>query len=197
MDVLALKYLKTYQVWHHRRLLVQQTKDPGTELEFVAKALRTDTKNYHTCDALWSRQLEFVESTLEHDLRNNSRWHHGFFMVFRSVLGRGTGTGMQSRRESTFVKAKLAIAPNNASAWNYLRDVVDLESPLPSSGAKLPCVAAVEFMADVYKSNGRDDTVKATEFEGTNVVRSLLHVKLWKSLAHEHDIMRKKSGPLS
>ncbi|KAF9233360.1 hypothetical protein BU15DRAFT_53989 [Melanogaster broomeanus] len=56
MDVLALKYLKTYQIWHHRRLLVQQTKDPGAELEFVAKALRTDTKNYHTWSYLLIRK---------------------------------------------------------------------------------------------------------------------------------------------
>ncbi|KAF9239776.1 hypothetical protein BU15DRAFT_87803 [Melanogaster broomeanus] len=224
MDELAIKFLKTYQVWHHRRLLVQQTKDPGPELEFIARALQIDTKNYHTWsyrqwilahfndDALWSRELEFVESMLEYDLRNNSAWHHRFFMVFQSGVRKGDeDRDGVVRRELTFVKTKLATAPNNASAWNYLRgvldhskwpysnlesfvapysvpqtalqdvlseDVVDLENPLPSPVAQLPCVAAVEFMADIYESKGGDDIMKATE--------------LWKSLAHQHDTMRRK-----
>jgi protein farnesyltransferase/geranylgeranyltransferase type-1 subunit alpha len=93
-----------------------------------------------------------------------------------------------------FVKERIAVAPNNASAWNYLRgilehaempyselqtfvmpyslpqysfdtppEVVDLENPLPSKEAQLPCVAAIEFMADVYEATGGDDLMKATE----------------------------------
>lgn len=91
-----------------------------------------------------------------------------------------------------FVKERIAIAPNNASVWNYLRgvldhakipyselqafvlpyslsqpplgtppEVVDLESPLPSKDSQLPCVAAVEFMADIHEAAG--ELVKATE----------------------------------
>src|SRR6267154_4119595 len=74
MDELAIKHLKTYQVWHHRRLLVQQTRNPGPELEFIANSLQIDMKNYHTWsyrqwilahfndDELWSHELDFVES---------------------------------------------------------------------------------------------------------------------------------------
>jgi len=224
MDELAVKYLKTYQVWHHRRLLVQQTKRPGPELEFIANALQIDTKNYHTWsyrqwilahfndDTLWSRELQFVESMLNYDLRNNSAWHHRFFVVFQSGVRKGDEARDEVvRRELNLVKTKIAIAPNNASAWNYLRgvldhsktpysnleifvapyslphsaqedapseDVIDLENLPPPPGAQLPCVAAIEFMADIYESNGGEDLVKATE--------------LWKSLAHEHDTMRNK-----
>lgn len=42
-------------------------------------------------------------------------------------------------------------------------DVVDLEDPLPSPGAQLPCVAAIEFLADIYEANGGDDLMKAIE----------------------------------
>ena len=95
----------------------------------------------------------------------------------------------------SFVKTKIAIAPNNASAWNYLRgildhsktpystvqsfiipysvphpeqheaggDVLDLEDPLPSPGAQLPCVAAIELLADIYEANGGDDLMRATK----------------------------------
>lgn len=91
-----------------------------------------------------------------------------------------------------FAKEKIALAPNNPSAWNYLRgalehtktpfaslrtfvepytlalapsssDVVDLDNPLPSSGAELPCVSAMEFLADIYEQEGGEATTKAVE----------------------------------
>lgn len=101
MDELAVQYLKTYQVWHHRRLLVQRTNDPAPELAFIANALQIDTKNYHTWsyrqwilahfndDALWRDELAFVERMLDDDLRNNSAWHHRFFVVFQSGARKG------------------------------------------------------------------------------------------------------------
>lgn len=92
------------------------------------------------------------------------------------------------------------MAPNNASAWNYLRgvldhakipyselqvfvmpyslpqppfgtppEVVDLENPLPSKEAQLPCVAAVEFMSDIYEAAG-DGLMKATEVRYTYIL---------------------------
>ena len=38
---------KNYQVWHHRRVLVEWLKDPSQELEFIADILNQDAKNYH------------------------------------------------------------------------------------------------------------------------------------------------------
>lgn len=101
MDELAVKYLKTYQVWHHRRLIVTETRKPVPELEFIAKSLKVDSKNYHTWsyrqwllayfndDGLWSGELDFVEHMLKNDLRNNSVWHHRFFVVFQSGVRKG------------------------------------------------------------------------------------------------------------
>ena len=42
-------------------------------------------------------------------------------------------------------------------------DVVDLDNPLPSAGAELPCVAALEFLADIYEQEGSEGTAKAVE----------------------------------
>jgi protein farnesyltransferase/geranylgeranyltransferase type-1 subunit alpha len=87
------------------------------------------------------------------------------------------------------------LAPNNASAWNYFRgvldhthtpysefrrfvqpyavqadpdvaEVVDLDNPLPSKGSQLPCVAAIEFLADIHEGEGGDGIMKATEVRG-------------------------------
>ena len=111
MDALALQFMKTYQVWHHRRLLLTLlTTSPSTattskpfpdaydvalnELEFIAKVLEEDSKNYHTWSyrewilahidnpRLWLGELPYVDDLLEADVRNNSAWHHRFFVMF-------------------------------------------------------------------------------------------------------------------
>lgn len=97
MDDIATKFLKTYQVWHHRRLLLGRVRKPAYELEFVAQGIKeVDSKNYHTWayrqwilaefneNELWAGELPFVEGLLDTDIRNNSAWHHRFFVVWDS-----------------------------------------------------------------------------------------------------------------
>lgn len=91
-----------------------------------------------------------------------------------------------------YVKQSISLVPNNASAWNYLRgllehnsipysrvitfiqpytlsmdeqtaDLVDLDNPPPSKGAHLPCALAIEFLADIYEAEGGDSMLNATE----------------------------------
>lgn len=104
MDSFAIQFLKTYQVWHHRRLLLTALRSVDVavrELAFITRALRTDTKNYHTWsyrqwilahfndeERLWPGELPWVEELLEEDVRNNSAWHHRFFVVWQSGVRR-------------------------------------------------------------------------------------------------------------
>ncbi|KDR77230.1 hypothetical protein GALMADRAFT_246519 [Galerina marginata CBS 339.88] len=236
MDELAVLFLKTYQVWHHRRLLVSLTRQPSRELDFIKRGLQADAKNYHTwsyrqwllaCfggrggsvteagdvevdEDLWANELDFVDTMLAHDVRNNSAWHHRFFVVW----GCGVREGEEDRerilkRELTYVKQNISLAPSNPSAWNYLRgilnhtrrpllsvtdfarpyayprgsqpikDIVDLENPPPSETAELPCVQAMEFMADTWEAEGGEEKTE-------------MAVKIWVELANEHDTIRKK-----
>lgn len=60
-----------------------------------------DTKNYHTwayrqwllaefnSPELWAGELEFVEEMLRDDIRNNSAWHHRFFVVWENGIREG------------------------------------------------------------------------------------------------------------
>ncbi|PVG01386.1 protein prenylyltransferase [Serendipita vermifera] len=138
MDELALLHLKHYQVWHHRKLITLKLKKPGRELTFIAKVLAVDAKNYHTWayrqwlltyfddDELWQFEMPFVNLMLDQDVRNNSAWHHRFFVIFDS----GARTGDEDReavlrKELSYVKEKISVAPNNLSAWNYLRGILD------------------------------------------------------------------------
>jgi protein farnesyltransferase/geranylgeranyltransferase type-1 subunit alpha len=51
------------------------------------------------------------------------------------------------------------------SPHDDVENVVDLEQPLPSKGADLPCSAAIEFLADIYEMEGGESTLKATEVD--------------------------------
>ena len=104
---------KTYQVWHHRRLLLTALRDPVPELAFNEEVLRIDAKNYHTWShrqwllahfnqaGLWANELPFVERLLADDVRNNSAWHHRFFVSFENGNKVGTGENPEEavRRE--------------------------------------------------------------------------------------------------
>jgi protein farnesyltransferase/geranylgeranyltransferase type-1 subunit alpha len=101
MNKLTGKFLKSYQIWHHRRLLITHLRKPGPELPFITAALGEDAKNYHTWayrqwilaefneDDLWSGELEFIDRMLREDVRNNSAWHHRFFVVWASGVRKG------------------------------------------------------------------------------------------------------------
>ena len=49
--------------------------------------------------------------------------------------------------------------------------VVDLDNPKPGPGAQLPCVAAMEFLADIYEKAGGDQTGKAIEVSSRGTPR--------------------------
>lgn len=170
MDELGVKFLKNYQVWHHRRLLVTLTKTPRAELAFIKEGLEVDEKNYHTWSYrqwllahfdgitsegnIWDGELDFLDAMLTKDLRNNSAWHHRFFVVW----GYGVREGEEDRlavfrRELTYVKQSISVAPNNPSAWNYLRGILE-HNALP--------FATVRFFVLPYNAvalSMNDDTI--------------------------------------
>jgi len=288
MNELATKHLKTYQVWHHRRLLLllaakrlSESKgtdkdalivSPENELSFIASVLKKDEKNYHTWafrqwvlatffsplsnlsstlfsptpmseeDATAYRlsmlddEIAFVDGMLHTDIRNNSAWNHRFFINFKL----GTDVVLKSAhnvvefdneekdivtKELAYAKEKIALAPNNASVWNYLRGVldlsktpfstltsfvlpytrphgheaneeqiIDLDSPLPSSSADLPAPPALEFLADIYEREADALRASSEPDGGKTVVKGKLQkaIPIWRSLSEDHGITRRK-----
>lgn len=134
---------------------------------FISNALQADAKNYHTWayrqwilnhfatelgdqvlldDRVWEDEVNFAESMLEDDIRNNSAWHHRFFVAWhpsskanqKEILRRELRYVCQIslKDHSTwyrdtidsydrYVKTKIALAPSNLSAWNYLRGILN------------------------------------------------------------------------
>lgn len=115
----ALDNSKNYQVWYHRRLLLEKLKaDPDAtslatkELELTAMALKDDNKNYHAWShrydpmtrdfirlvrqqthvvlnrqwvlstfKVWDKELDYIESLIKLDWRNNSAWNQRYFVL--------------------------------------------------------------------------------------------------------------------
>lgn len=167
MDEIATTFLKNYQVWHHRRLLLTHiySKDPETkspdlllkELKFIGEVFEEDSKNYHTWsyrqwilshfnrNELWAVEIPFIERMINEDVRNNSAWHHRFFVVFDSGVRQGDEDREDIlRREVLYTKGKISLAPNNLSPWNYLRGILDR--------TKTPSESIEEFVFPYTKS---------------------------------------------
>lgn len=102
-----------------------------------------------------------------------------------------------------YTKQNIAIAPSNPSAWNYLRgilretktpfasvqdfvrlyayphdgdakrDVVDLDNPAPGADAELPCVHAMEFLADRWETEANSEVKSAPELARVSVEKSV------------------------
>ncbi len=53
LDSYAEDNPKNYQIWYHRRVIVERSNNPTRELKFTAKVLEEDSKNYHA----WSHRL--------------------------------------------------------------------------------------------------------------------------------------------
>ena len=47
MDAFAEDNPKNYQIWFHRRAIVEMSNDFSKELDFCAKVFEVDAKNYH------------------------------------------------------------------------------------------------------------------------------------------------------
>ena len=141
----------------------------ASEQSFLRDILAEDTKNYH----VWSyrsylvsklnlfsdpAELAAIETLLDDDVRNNSAWSHRFFLVFSNPAHSTPGLAASEPdpkvpqeivdREVAYAMAKIRLAPQSQSGWNYLRGV------LVKAGRKLATVEG--FTNEFVKGLGKD-----------------------------------------
>ncbi|KAI9845135.1 MAG: CAAX geranylgeranyltransferase alpha subunit, partial [Thelocarpon superellum] len=140
LNGVALRYLKNYQIWHHRQVIVEKLGDPAGETDFIAQMFEKDAKNYHVWSyrqwlvrhfALWDTELPYLESLIQADVRNNSAWNHRYYVVYGREDGQPVAPEIVER-ERQYAQSAIALAPQNESPWNYLRGVLR-KSNLPLS----------------------------------------------------------------
>jgi len=130
---MAMNNMKNYQVWHHRRAVVDALKDGSQELAFIRTVLSDsgDAKNYHAWGHRqwvlrtfggWEAELAYVEELLQQDLRNNSAWNQRFYVLQSSQDLKQLDV---VRGEVAYALRYIDMAPSNPSPWHYLKGVAE------------------------------------------------------------------------
>ncbi|KAL1965940.1 hypothetical protein VTN77DRAFT_5073 [Rasamsonia byssochlamydoides] len=106
LNKVSLTYLKNYQIWHHRQVLMSSRTAfptlPPKELDFLMEMFAQDAKNYHVWTYrhwlvrrfnLWDseREIRDVETLINADVRNNSAWNHRYLLRFAPREGPEAG----------------------------------------------------------------------------------------------------------
>ncbi|WFC96166.1 galactose-6-sulfurylase [Malassezia brasiliensis] len=113
---------------------------------------------------LWDGELAFVDEMLKEDIRNNSAYNHRWFCIFgRSAEGRRINLSLQATRDAEIAYAleKIAMAPNNASPWNYLRGLCTALEPRKPMGDIVSEVATFVSDRDHVRSAEHPETDEA------------------------------------
>lgn len=234
LDTFADDNPKNYQLWHHRRALVNmiaerasssgggaEGPDVARELAFTSRVFQEDPKNYHA----WAHrqyilatfggfdgELEFVQQQLDSDIRNNSAWNHRWF-VFHRRHGSNGGIHWNFHTlepdilvgEVEYSFAAIAKAPNNESAWNYLRglryfhraetaELIDstlahMHATMISEGAQARLSTCAHFLALLAEVLEEQASRQALE-TAAKLLLALREVDPVRVKAYENDLRR-------
>jgi len=115
---------KNYQVWYHRRWVVDNIGQDCDEKAMMDDAIEEDAKNYNAWGYrqwlikrfdLWDGEFDFVKKLILEDCRNNSAWNHRRFLVERHPLNLETIIN-----EIEFSIHWIQQADDNEVTWRYL-----------------------------------------------------------------------------
>ncbi|MCL4120982.1 UNVERIFIED_CONTAM: hypothetical protein GTU68_024970 [Idotea baltica] len=183
---------KNYQVWHHRRVIVEWLGDPSKELRLTTIIFALDAKNYHAWEHrqwvlstfnLFGEEMQYVEYLIEEDIRNNSAWNQRFFTVSMT-------TGFSDdviEREVSFARRAIDKLVNNESPWNFLKGVVSQSTKRLSEFEDIE-----KWCWDLYKAGGHSCPYVVT------FLIDLLEDKLEASPEKREDVLKQavKVSPL-
>jgi protein farnesyltransferase/geranylgeranyltransferase type-1 subunit alpha len=130
---------KNYQIWYHRRRIVEMMGSPTREFQFCNQIFAVDGKNYHAwAHRQWivqkfsrseafkidlHEEFKWIEHLFDHDLRNNSAWNYRWFLLHLSSSNLENDAIISS--EFDYVCNKIQLLHFNESSWNYLRGLVN------------------------------------------------------------------------
>jgi protein farnesyltransferase/geranylgeranyltransferase type-1 subunit alpha len=74
LDKIGVENQKNYQIWHHRKVVMEKANDPSHEKPLLKLVFEEEPKNFHAwCHRIWvvrrfnlfDGEYEFVENMLE------------------------------------------------------------------------------------------------------------------------------------
>jgi hypothetical protein len=130
---------------------------------------------------LQDEERRFTEAMITRDVRNNSAWNQRFVVTF-SENDEVTNEALKRTVDSelAFVSRKIEIAPDNESAWNYLRGVarlfaqtkeietndVALVTKRVEEIARAHCSATLSEMNALFREKEEEDVVPMDANDG-------------------------------
>mmetsp|Transcript_16503 Transcript_16503/g.25654 ORF Transcript_16503/g.25654 Transcript_16503/m.25654 type:complete len:367 (-) Transcript_16503:455-1555(-) len=164
---------KNYQIWYHRRALLQMIlfgSNAGVndksldrvrqELAYISFVLGNDGKNYHAWshrqwiiktsnrDELWNEEFDFGEKLIQIDPRNNSVWNHRWFISHRGQHQSSLSLN-DARTEAQYALDGAALDPYNESPWRYLIGILKEQRKSNDS-------ASVQLLVDDFETKTMD-----------------------------------------
>jgi len=202
---------KNYQIWQHRRALVEKLADPSKELSFTAEMLADDGKNYHAwahrqwilqAFDLWKDELDYTHELIVLDVRNNSAWNQRYFVVQHTTQFSPEVVNKEIKYAFTCIRK----APNNQSAWVYLKGILShgpyanypqvKEMCLEMKQMYISCPHVLSLLIDIYEQENNVQSLN-NAIENCKVLRErvdVLHSKYW---AFREQRIHTKIGNLS
>ena len=137
---------KNYQIWYHRRALLESYLDTTThehedqvlkstqELKYISSVFEIDPKNYHAWShrqwilrfvkdsMLWEEELKYVDYLLDEDCRNNSAWNQRWFVAHKGISD--VLNLEDAVVEVEYAMKYVGVDPYNESPWRYLIGVL-------------------------------------------------------------------------
>ena len=122
---------KNYQIWHHRKLLIEKLNDVSHEKNMLDKIFSSEPKNFHAwTHRIWmirrfdntENEFEFIEKMLKDDVKNNSVWNYRFFLVLYT-----NGNKLEKNIIETEIKyalEKIKECPINECPYSYIRGLI-------------------------------------------------------------------------
>ena len=131
LDEEIVKNQKNYQIWHHRKLLIEKINDVSHEKKILDNIFSSEPKNFHA----WSHRIwmvrrfnnvegefEFIDKMLEDDIKNNSVWNYRFFLV--QFVNNNKLDKNIIEKELKYALEKIKLCPKNECPYCYIRGYI-------------------------------------------------------------------------
>ena len=131
LDSQMVENQKNYQIWHHRKLLIELLNDESHEKKILDAVFQGEPKNFHA----WSHRIwmirrfnnvegefEFIENMLMNDIKNSSVWNYRFFLIL--FINNNKIDKEIIEKEINYAIEKIKLYPINECPYCYIRGFI-------------------------------------------------------------------------
>ena len=132
LDSIMIQFQKNYQIWHHRKLLIEKMNDVSHEKPILDSVFQYEPKNFHAwTHRIWmirrfnnvENEFDFIEFMLKNDIKNNSVWNYRFFLVQFTNNNKLNKDIVE--KEIKYALEKIQKNPINECPYCYIRGLIN------------------------------------------------------------------------